>query len=110
MSRNAICGKCSGYVEWKRTGGRWFCFNPDGSDHWDTCSKRVFAKIKREGRPIVVRDGREIAKGYAHPTLGIKFVSREGIVVTGKRYKPTKCERACKVPPWDECDCTKRAP
>lgn len=104
---SSTCGKCGGYVEWKRIGDRRYCFNPDGSDHWDTCSKRVFAKIKREGKYVVVRDGRETAKGYAHPTLGVKFVSREGMIVTGKHHKPTLCQQTCKVPPWLDCDCTR---
>lgn len=56
---------------------------------------------------VVVRDGVEIAKGYAHPTLGTKFVSREGTIITGKHYKPTPCQQTCKVPPWMDCDCTR---
>jgi len=99
------CSQCGATVKWVKDGQRWKCLNPDGSDHWDLCSKNRWGRVKREGKHFTEKRGRETVKGYDHATLGTKLYSMEGMVVKGPLYKPVKHRRGCNVPPWEDCAC-----
>lgn len=106
----ATCGQCGLPVIWKRVGAAWKCENPDGSDHWDLCSKTRFEKIRREGtffegkptgmtRAIMPRV--DYVAGYRHP-LKTQFIEITARPVAGKKYRPDACD--CGRPPWELCD------
>lgn len=74
-----VCRKCKLPIVWRKENGRWYGENPDGSDHWDLCSKvRSAGKVFKE----------KVAGPF-----------------TGKYYKPDGCD--CGLPPWELCkpDC-----
>lgn len=99
------CAKCGLEVKWVMVGKRWFCKNPDESDHWDLCSKYTFDKIKSEGTPYHDKHGKEYSKGYDHKTFGRKSYERGGTWTHGKQYKPIHHKTECQIPPWEDCDC-----
>jgi hypothetical protein len=92
------CKQCGGVVRWEKKSGRWFCFNADGSDHWDECAKRRWEKISTEGQHF--EHGTE--KGYEHDELGTKYYQKSSGWKRGAQYKPTGLCRQC-VPPWETC-------
>jgi hypothetical protein len=98
------CKKCDHDVTWIKVEDRWKCLNYDGTDHWDLCSKLVFEEAKR-GKHYIENNGRETTHGYDSNKHGKKAYLMEGIVITGKHYKPTLHEPKCDVPPWEVCDC-----
>lgn len=57
------CGKCGLNVQWVRSGTkpdgnpRWKCVNPDGTEHWDTCSQERTRRVKAEGTPFTDEHG-----------------------------------------------------
>lgn len=91
------CRKCGAQVCWRHENGRWFCENADGSDHWDTCSKRRWQAVVRDG----VHFERGGDKGYLHEDKA-KFYSKSSGFVRGARYQMSGLCREC-VPPWESC-------
>jgi hypothetical protein len=78
--------------------GRWFCFNPDGSDHWDECSKRRWRRVSTEGTHFDHGD----EKGYVHTELGTKLYHKSSGFKRGRDYRPSGLCRNC-VPAWEVC-------
>ena len=59
-----LCHKCGKPIAFKRlANGKWCPTNPDGSDHWDDCSKAQNKPFRMESSPVI----------------------------TGSKYKPTGC-------------------
>ena len=98
------CKQCGLPVRWVRTAGRWHCHNPDGSDHWDLCSKTRFARVRRTGTPFSERRLGEDVTGFKTPlkASGEALLRVAADVVTGEHYGPTGLCRDC-VPPWEAC-------
>ena len=102
----STCKKCGAEVVWVRKHGRLTtCQNPDGSDHWDLCSKRIFDDVKKQGKHFIEHNGLEIVHGYRSKKYGEKAYLREGTFTIGKGYKPVMHKEDCNVLPWDECQC-----
>lgn len=99
------CRKCGAKVEWRKTDGKWNCYNPDGSDHWDSCSKNVWDDVKKHGEKFTRQDGRETVTGFRSEKYGEKAAMRSGIVIKGKKYKPVTHVETCHVLPWENCGC-----
>lgn len=78
MGQMSKCKKCKSEIVWKKQGDRWYCYNPDKSEHWDLC-----ASIRNKGKPAM----------------------RIGRTIIGEHYKPDGCD--CGLPPWELCrvDC-----
>lgn len=91
------CAQCGLTVRWNRVQGRWQCFNPDGSIHWDLCSKTRFERIKREGEFF----DKPAAAGYVHPEK-LQYTRLNAKPIRGKEFKPDGCD--CGRPPWELCD------
>ena len=54
-------------VNWVRSGKRWNCHNPDGSDHWDACSAERWRIVKSEGKRFETeKEAGYIYKGRKH--------------------------------------------
>jgi hypothetical protein len=87
-------------VRWSKPDGKWECHNPDGSDHWDLCSKTRFERIKREGEHFETA----AVEGYRHPEK-VQFVRISAKPMRGKQYRESGCD--CGLPPWELCkpDC-----
>lgn len=95
------CKECGGLIAWIKIEGRWHCHNANGSDHWDTCSKRKWQQVKDTGVKFEdqrTRDG--IVSGFADSIHGTKL-SRHSRPHKG----PSKLSGDCKacVPPWQVC-------
>ena len=101
----STCKKCGSKVVWVLVGGRFTCQNPDGSDHWDMCSKIIFEDVKKQGKHFIECRGMEIVHGYRSKKYGEKAYLREGTHTTGKGYKPVAHKEGCNVLPWDDCQC-----
>lgn len=97
----STCKQCGLTVEWRRVDGRPQCFNPDGSIHWDLCSKTKFERIKREGEFF----DQPMAAGYIHPSK-LQYTRLNAEPIRGKKYRPDRCD--CGLPPWELCkpDCS----
>ena len=104
------CRKCKLDIKWVRIKRRWYCQNLDGSDHWDTCSQRMFDRLKSEGRYFHEKQGKEFVKGYEHQEFGKKAYERSGTFTIGKGYKPIHHAQGCSVLPWEDCQCHLRSP
>jgi hypothetical protein len=85
----------------KRGKPRWRCLNPDGTDHWDLCSKTRTALAKAEGRPFEHHDGEGV-----HWRKKDRYMHRQAKSVVGANYVPSCGE--CNVPPWERCACSER--
>jgi hypothetical protein len=94
----ARCAKCGAEIRWERKNARWFCFNADGSDHWDACSKRRWRQVKATGE----RFEREDESGYANSVHGTKFDMKSSGFRRGADYRPSGLCKNC-VPPWETC-------
>ena len=101
----SICAKCRGEIVWKMIDGRWRGLNPNGSDHWDACSKRRWKQVVATGKRFENKrnDKGEITSGYKDSVHGTKL---DQIRAPKKVGRPRKilsgnC-RGC-VPPWDVC-------
>lgn len=75
-------------------------YDEDGTIHWDTCKKRQFETVKKNGR--FYETGTEegyVYKGERWPTW-IK-----GPRIVGEKYQPDTCN--CGLPQWELCaaDC-----
>lgn len=92
------CRQCGAQVLWVKKSGRWQCKNPDGSDHWDECSRRRWRKVSTEGAHFETAAG----KGYDHAELGRKFYQKTSGFRRGKQYNPSGLCKQC-VPPWETC-------
>jgi hypothetical protein len=102
----AKCGKCGSDVTWEKKGQRWFCKNMDGEDHWDSCSKTVFAEIMNTGEHFIEKQGKETVHGYKTDKHGKKAYLREGTIVAGKGFKPVIHNPDCYSAPWETCSCS----
>lgn len=78
--------------------GRWACHNPDGSDHWDLCSKTRWEQVKATGQRF--DDKRQ--SGYAYSVHGTKLDRISADTIKGKKYKISGLCKDC-VPPWEVC-------
>lgn len=94
------CKKCSLEIIWKKTGDRWTCLNPDGSDHWDACSEARTKLIQAEG--ISFSD--EKGSGFLHRGKR-HYMTGHGKVTLASDYCLPVCD--CKNPPWEDCVHTK---
>ena len=96
-----VCKTCNSKVIWVKEGKRLFCRNPDGSDHWDLCSKLKWDQVKATG----TRFESKRKSGYKDSIHGTKFDMLAAHVAVGKDYKPDGC--TCGLPPWELCkpDC-----
>ena len=101
------CKQCGGAINWVKKDGRWHGLNPDGSDHWDTCSKVRWRQVEATGERFERESGLTSADvnakldGYRNSKHGTKL-SRAAIPpIRGKNYADPKCD--CGVPPWVEC-------
>lgn len=73
MSSLTKCSKCGLQVKWLITAGRPRCVDPDGKDHWDTCSREKTRQMIARGTPFkdkagrgVVVDGRKVYLETVH--------------------------------------------
>jgi hypothetical protein len=96
--RSAVCSKCDQPIAlYKNARGRWVPCNPDGSDHFDQCSRAVMARVMRDGLYFSNKD----AAGYEYRGR-VKFVRLSKESVRGSRYVPDGCD--CGLPPWELCE------
>ena len=97
----STCKACGARVAWKLTDGRWQCFNPDASIHWDQCSKRKWDQVKSTGTKFTGKDhlGREIA-GYKNSVHGTKLERIRSKVIHGKNKSGLRASDPNKLP-WD---------
>lgn len=80
-----LCNKCNLPITFKKLASGKLCpTNPDGSDHWDDCSK-----AKRAGRQF-------------NPATDMK----ESRVQRGEHY----VAHACTCIHWEDCTCTASQP
>lgn len=93
------CADCGGFIEWRKTDGKWQGHNADGSIHWDKCSQRKWDQVVATGRPFANKSGH----GYKDSMHGTKFAMKKDIKpVIGSDYKPLcNCQ-----PPWEHCEHT----
>lgn len=105
----SACKQCGAPVLWRKDGGRWQCYDPDGTTvHWARCSQLRFERIKREGEHFERSTSDETIEGYA-------FRDREGWareqlvrIDTKPKRAPAKLGKAIKscrqcVPAWEQC-------
>lgn len=90
-----FCKQCGGEIIWKYLGGKSQCFNPDGTSHWDLCSKRKMEAVKQFGTPFktATTEGYKL-DGKKH------FTMISGARIKGWRFHG-ECD--CKTPPWELC-------
>jgi hypothetical protein len=89
------CRECGASVIWRRSGGRWQCFNADGATiHWDSCSQRRWTQVKATG----TRFETETEAGYANSIHGTKF---DLLIADGPKREIPTCANC--VPPWEVC-------
>ena len=96
----SLCKECGLEVNWTKSGRKWSCANPDGSDHWDLCSQTKFARIKRTGEYFE----RGKTKGYLteFKPSGVQLVQESSGRIKGALYQPTgDCAECCA--PWEIC-------
>ena len=93
----STCKACGYPVKWTKTDERWHCRNPDGTDHWDLCSKLRWMQVKATGERFETKS----ESGYKTKT-GKKFDHKAAKTITGSLYTPDSCD--CGLPPWDVCD------
>jgi hypothetical protein len=96
----SACKQCGLSVRWVKAGRRWKCLNPDGSDHWDLCSKTRTQRALAEGTPFQAYDGEGVTWQEKD-----RYMHRQAEPITGEKYTPS-C--GCDVPPWEECACSAR--
>jgi ribosomal protein S27AE len=96
-NQNQVCKQCGGPVIWEQQDGRWRCYNPDYTEHWDTCSRNRWNRVAREGK----RFERKQATGYVHQKKE-KYERISSGIKHGDRYQPRPCPHD--VPPWEDCD------
>jgi hypothetical protein len=87
------CKKCGLEIVWKREGTRWLCYNLDGTEHWDLCSK--------------VRTEKQIATGkFFRDQYGEGYVTAERKMYTLKIAKSKNRVEVCfcATPPWELCE------
>ena len=101
------CRACDSLIAFKRLPNGKFCpTEPDGSDHFDHCSERRFARLKRDGERVEVSDQKGLVhSGYALDDVYKKDFER-GDVIVGANYVP--CPVECPIPPWKDCPCPHR--
>lgn len=95
------CQDCGLLVQWVRKGRRWHCHNPDGTDHWDLCSKMKWKQVQATGQKFTDQktdDG--LISGFANSIHGTKL-SRHSKPHKGPSRLTGQC-KAC-VPPWEVC-------
>lgn len=102
------CRQCGLTVVWQRQQEktppyreRMFCYNPDGSDHWDLCSKTRTARIVASGEPFQRQRRGKRETGYTTPlkNSGELLMS---VSVPAKGCAPKADCRQC-LPPWEIC-------
>lgn len=105
------CKQCGLQVNWVREGKRVQCHNPDGSDHWDLCSKTRMDRIKATGTAFERQRGKAIERGFSSPQYGEKLVAISFPSEKGKDYArlcAQMCNPRCGALPWEACACTLR--
>ena len=92
------CKSCGAMVRWTKEGKRWYCYNPDGSDHWDLCSKNRWKQVVMTGE----RFETPTESGYSSVKHGTKFDHLcKTPPIRGNGYKLDSC--TCGLPPWELC-------
>lgn len=99
-TKMSTCKQCLLQVIWEVVDSKWQCFNPDGSVHWNLCSKHKFARIKTTGQ-LVMYD-KDIAYLTNLKKSGIQYVEQHSGIVRGSNYNPSGECMDC-VPPWEVC-------
>lgn len=107
----SICSQCGATVLWTRVSKRRKqCYNPDGSVHWDECSRLRFERVKRTGEHFhgtdYTAEGDKLhTEGYRSPFKTQLVGIRLDKLATGKDYRASGCD--CDLPPWELCkpDC-----
>lgn len=95
----ATCKKCASQIDWRKTEGRWRCFNAGSeTDHWDTCKTREWDMIVAAG----VRFEDKSGTGYL-TKHGKRHDKKSAGVHTGLLYKPSGDCAGC-IEPWEVCD------
>lgn len=99
----SACKECGLSVTWRKDGKTMQCFDPDGSVHWDLCSKTRFDKIRATGKFFET----EPEAGYKTKLKksGVQFTRLSATEVIGPKYKPFDHLAGCI--PWDKCKCPK---
>ena len=83
---------------------RWFGRNLDGTDHWDECSRRRKAIVRREGVPFERPPNRAHGHQKGHHWRGKdKLNYDEALPMRGRNYRPLPCDAKCKTAPWLIC-------
>ena len=95
----AKCKKCGLEIDWKKSGGRWCCFNSGTEvEHWDACKTAEWKKVAALG----VRFEAEKGSGYLLDGRRHYDIQTSGWH-TGSLYKPSgDCTECCL--PWEVCD------
>lgn len=95
----SICKACGGVIAWKRdASGKWRGLNGDGvTDHWDSCSKRKFERIKASGDYFEI----EQDKGYFTnlKNSGVQYIEQHSEIFRGNKFKNVDCDCV----PWETC-------
>ena len=100
------CKTCGAPIKWVKIGERWHCHNPDGTDHWDLCSKRKWDQVVATGRKFAHGNN----KGYADSIHGTKYYMKEGGKTENRNKKLPRCNchlPPLNIPPWDDCEHTR---
>ena len=93
----AKCNKCGLEIRFTKKDGRWLVHNPDGSDHWDACSKARVDAIKSRGTFFVS----DRTQGYKLPDGGV-FITQTSRRVVGEDFHLSgDCADCCE--PWEVC-------
>lgn len=100
------CEKCGNKIEWLKEGKKWFCRNPDGTDHWDLCTQSINDHYKNNGSVYSQKIKKETEHGFMVAGVKRKF-STSGITIKGKGYRPVMHNGSCHALPWEECRCGK---
>jgi hypothetical protein len=94
------CRKCGLPLAFKvGPNGKLWPINPDGSDHFDVCSKGRSAHVRKIGRPFET----EHEAGFIMPDGKRHLTRQSGKAIVGLLHAPSRC--ASGVPPWELCSC-----
>lgn len=93
----SICKSCGSDVIWRRIDGRWYCYNEDGSEHWDRCSAIRWEQTKATG----VFFSKNGDSGYRNSVHGTKMSRQSSGFIRGKDYREDCCD--CGLPAWEIC-------
>ena len=85
------CVKCGNEIKWENINGKWICYNPDGTEHWDLCSEYRTREVIKKGKAFVDKAG----SGYIYNEKKKYMLKRSKVI--GK----VKSTYDGLIPPWE---------